>query len=574
MNPVNYIEVSHTELQAIQKKLSLLIVTATKIETENLHNQLAPYCACNGIIQTYHENQTYYIGIFGAYAVVHVQCSNMGAISIGGSLNTVRDAIDCWKPKAVVMIGIAFGVNRKKQNIGDVLVSESIIPVGIKRVGERDIYRGPVPQGGTILLNRFKNIRGWSCELPEEKKAKYSVAPLLSGESLIDNIAYRNELLNNFPEAKGGEMEGFGLYSAANSKKLEWVVVKGICDFADGKKHVNKSKNQNVASRTAVSLCLNVFSSKIAFKALDIIPITKQDQALLTVEEQRHYEQKGNKAVLRDQGTDTVNISQTVTTNINCPINQASPLQTSKAVNTEKSISASTSLSPPAEFHEELQDVTDPYSIYFSPSFQAEHNELTEYSNLLQQQGIVIITCFDREIAITLGDQLINTLQVPPDQKRIVRLKPSLHNNSNCLENILSFHSRDPIPKAILIDVHINVRDVLEDYLFDSDFKNTLINSKCSLICIVDQEKLNDLIKKNSFRQPVLPIWQVDFLKFLVSDYSQPELLYTILKQQRERGKWGNTKLEFYNNIMSCHAEGMLLQRIIEIDPSRTALEK
>ena len=58
----------------------------------------------------------------------------------------------------------------------------------------------------------------------------------LSGEKLVDNLDFRDQLLNLEPEAIGGEMEGAGLYVACQDKKVDWILVKAVCDWADGQK--------------------------------------------------------------------------------------------------------------------------------------------------------------------------------------------------------------------------------------------------------------------------------------------------------------------------------------------------
>jgi hypothetical protein len=78
----------------------------------------------------------------------------------------------------------------------------------------------------------------------------------LSGEKLIDNIDYRDSLLDREPEALGGEMEGGGLYVAAVEKNVDWCVVKAVCDFADGKKRENKTRNQKEAAHNAAKFVL------------------------------------------------------------------------------------------------------------------------------------------------------------------------------------------------------------------------------------------------------------------------------------------------------------------------------
>ena len=185
----------------------------------------------------------------------------MGSVLAGASGNTVAEAVAFWDVKAVVMVGIAFGVNRKNQRVGDVLVSKTVIPYEVKRVGKgKLVYRSPIPPCGAILLNRFSNGRHWHHPLPRNQKARLIPAQLLSGESLIDNKTYCKKLLSAFEQAEGGEMEGAGVFAAAHQNGLEWILIKGICDFADGKKSHGKKSKQMIAAAAAASLCAHVFS--------------------------------------------------------------------------------------------------------------------------------------------------------------------------------------------------------------------------------------------------------------------------------------------------------------------------
>src|SRR5262245_54073570 len=159
------------------------------------------------------------------------------------------------------MVGIAFGVDREKQQVGDVLVSKSVIPYEIKRVEtQKLISRNPIPPSGSTLLNRFSNGHNWRHTLPKAQRARVFPAHILSGESLIDNEAYRKKLLSRFPLAEGGEMEGAGVFCAAHDKGVQWILVKAICDFADGRKNRNKASNQRIAAEASASLCSHVFS--------------------------------------------------------------------------------------------------------------------------------------------------------------------------------------------------------------------------------------------------------------------------------------------------------------------------
>lgn len=273
---MKYIEIEHTACARFISKTDVLIVTATDIETKGLHCCLIPLSGENGILKVFIGNHTYYIGVLGSYAVVHVQCG-MGAVGRGSAITTGLDAIDTWHPKAVIMIGIAFGIDSTTQKIGDVLISESIFPYDNKKVGkEQTIYRGPRPQAGQVLLNRFKNTRGWKFTTSGGDAACH-FCPILSGETLVDNKEFRDQLSTQFPTARGGEMEGAGIYAAAEARKIEWILVKGICDFADGEKAVNKHEYQVLAINSATKYCEYFLSNDNILEALGIKSIKIKD---------------------------------------------------------------------------------------------------------------------------------------------------------------------------------------------------------------------------------------------------------------------------------------------------------
>lgn len=133
-----------------------LFVTATRIETEVLKKIMKPLDEQQTIQMLSFGKNTYSIGSIGLYNVVHVMCGDMGAIGRDSSILTVTEAINHWKPCGVVMVGIAFGKDDKKQKIGDVLVSKSVINYECVRVQTgKPEFRTKNVESGQILFNRL-----------------------------------------------------------------------------------------------------------------------------------------------------------------------------------------------------------------------------------------------------------------------------------------------------------------------------------------------------------------------------------------------------------------------------------
>jgi nucleoside phosphorylase len=186
------------------------------------------------------------LGTINGTRVFHA-LSEMGSGSLGAMQQTVDKAIRSLDPGVVIAVGIAFGVNKQKQGIGDILVSKQLRPYELQRAGEQIILRADKPHSTPRLINHFElftQSRRWT-------GAKVRPGVIISGEKLIDNVNYRDQLLKLEVEAVGGEMEGAGLYVSCQEHKVDWIVIKAICDWADGKKNHQKEERQLQAAKNA-----------------------------------------------------------------------------------------------------------------------------------------------------------------------------------------------------------------------------------------------------------------------------------------------------------------------------------
>jgi nucleoside phosphorylase len=89
----------------------------------------------------------------------------------------------------------------------------------------------------------------------EGSPAGVHIGLMLSGEKLIADEKLRSRLQKMEPEAIGGDMEGVGLYAAASEAKVDWILVKAICDWADGSKN---DAAQPLAARNAADFVRHV----------------------------------------------------------------------------------------------------------------------------------------------------------------------------------------------------------------------------------------------------------------------------------------------------------------------------
>jgi nucleoside phosphorylase len=234
----------------------VLLITVTDVETNTVLR--AAQRLGREFKRRHIGNHTYFdLGEISGARVFLVR-SEMGAVGPGASLPTVRDGIQALHPSAVIMLGIAFGVDPQHQKIGDVLVSKQILlyepqRVGLGPLGEPIVVpRGARTDASPRLLDRF---RSGSVGL-QDLKVRFGL--MFSGEMLVDHPDIRNQLRRIEPEAIGGEMEGAGLYVAAFEEKVDWIVVKAISDWADGTKATDKDANQGLAAGNATKFVFHV----------------------------------------------------------------------------------------------------------------------------------------------------------------------------------------------------------------------------------------------------------------------------------------------------------------------------
>jgi nucleoside phosphorylase len=263
-----------TELTLLNEKydIDFLIVTATDIELEKSIELLCPLQ--DKIIKTYSRSNTFYCGLYGLYTCAIVKTNQMGAVLSGAALQTTTESIEAIKPKAVIMGGIALGKNSNKQKLGDILVSKSIILYEQARVNEggKVDYRGPKIEASRFLINRLtQGISHQYTFNDEVKSVNILGGPILTGEKLIDDPVFKTVLFEQFPDAIGGEMEAAAIYAACNNQSIPWIIVKSICDWADG----NKNKTfQAEAGHIVFSFIHKSLNSSIAFRDIDISPYT------------------------------------------------------------------------------------------------------------------------------------------------------------------------------------------------------------------------------------------------------------------------------------------------------------
>lgn len=155
-----------------------------------------------------------------------------------------------FRPRLVIMIGIAAGTRSSNKQFGDVLVADPSVDYASGKYvnvdGVREFLPDPYPIGINArvrsVLQRyasnpkiFSDIRArWSGKLPAGSN-RLHIGPLGAADQVIDDPTRVLEITKNWRKLVGVEMETYAVYRACHESpepKPRVVSFKSVCDFA------------------------------------------------------------------------------------------------------------------------------------------------------------------------------------------------------------------------------------------------------------------------------------------------------------------------------------------------------
>lgn len=155
-----------------------------------------------------------------------------------------------YKPRLVMMIGIAAGTRAGDKQFGDILVADPSVDYMTGKVVEKDGKRlfqpdpyplGLIPRIRSLLQKygydpkTFKKIRdNWPDKKPD-KMNRLHIGPVGAADQVVDDATRVVEIQQYWRKLIGVEMETYGVYRAAHEApepKPRFVSFKAVCDFA------------------------------------------------------------------------------------------------------------------------------------------------------------------------------------------------------------------------------------------------------------------------------------------------------------------------------------------------------
>jgi nucleoside phosphorylase len=260
------------DFEALQCDILLFFTTSSEQEA------LKKAAKANGIrfAKRVHSKLGEYfeMGQVGDHDIIAIR-TTMGPFSFQGSAAKGIFATIVTGATSIIQVGMAFGAKPETQNLGDVLISSSIIPYDRRSIRADDAlgyvidYSEAEPHvASESLLERFIS----EIENPIRRDFNIHVGAMLSGGARISSSKFRDDLIKQVPTGPegavgsdpesiiGGDMEGVGLLSI--SQNPAWIVVKGICDFAEDHREEAVKSSRTAACDNAVSFVLSTLQRR------------------------------------------------------------------------------------------------------------------------------------------------------------------------------------------------------------------------------------------------------------------------------------------------------------------------
>ena len=259
------------EVEVLQN-VTVLLVTINSTKTSFFKSVIYKYLQpLDGHKNIYRFNQGghqtelatyYYIGKYGA-CLAAIRYFSHG-IKIHCTTSTIAMMANQCFPNlgAIISVGIACGIKKKVQ-LCDVLVSSKI--VNYDNAMDEHLTISKAITVSSQLLKLFTQPVQW----PDDVMKKYlkdhrqripsvKSGVIFSGPYPVDDPAIIKSLVKNFAhEGMGIEMDGTYLVAENQQTAVNFIVIKAVCDFGDGKNILAHHHTAALLAADLVHKCLS-----------------------------------------------------------------------------------------------------------------------------------------------------------------------------------------------------------------------------------------------------------------------------------------------------------------------------
>lgn len=240
---------------------------------------------------------------------------------------------------------------------------------------------------------------------------------------------------------------------------------------------------------------------------------------------------------------------------------------------------------------ENEKDPTRSYAVRPPLSLSIKPEELNIQCKQLIEGQIVLISCIDKDMAISCADRLITLPLFRSFDKRLF-LYTEFHDDqpSAIWDKLSSGLFGWSEPSLVMIDAFgYPAKHLLQDHIFNRFSKDVIVNTLKSfqrfLICILNKTELDNLLAANASSTPIFNIWSIDPYDYklsyterqanLFSEKTEQQRMYS-LKEKRlqppnfdEKRRKAEMGLSLLKKIKSDKRDGRQANRLDELEIER-----
>ncbi len=268
---------------ALPESVDFVIVTALEEERDALHvllpdiRRLPPGAEDPRVYHRCDLHVTFSDGQRGIYRLATLSLAKMGRLN---AATATADAIRRWRPRFVLLVGIAGGVPAQDAALGDVLVSDQVVDYELQKLlPDGPDVRYEVHRADQRLLEAAADFPdpGWSAlplpRRPRKGQPTRLIGPIATGDK-VDAAGVLNRYRGAWPKLIGIEMEAGGAASAAfqSAHRPGFFMIRGVSDLA------NPDKDSATVGRWRAYACAVAAGYAVALLRSGPVPLDPRTQ--------------------------------------------------------------------------------------------------------------------------------------------------------------------------------------------------------------------------------------------------------------------------------------------------------
>ncbi len=247
------------EFRELVGEKSILVLTANNIEEAIFLISL--YDMLKQPIQSYSvKKYVYQVIKVGEYTIIHNHTERTGDEFTRRSINA---ATRLFQPSYIILLGICYGIDFKKHDLGDVFISETVHGFRVNfrdsdlEEEEQTFYEAEtefLELPDTDMISLIKSHFNYYQPTNDILGVRMNIiiGKMLSSNSLMSSKAVKTAVMSYLGQARpkpiGGEMEACGIFKSNYFEELKfkkWLVIKSVCDWGEKKNALSLDIEEN-----------------------------------------------------------------------------------------------------------------------------------------------------------------------------------------------------------------------------------------------------------------------------------------------------------------------------------------